>query len=82
MQIDAAALGGPETATSSVKSTGSGQPPATQKPVKALISVPRLDLEPLYADLKCAITDNWAQYKEAIGLFLLGMDMLMFALWA
>ena len=74
MQIDPAALGGLETTTTHPgKPPGPGQPPAAQKPVKALISVPRLDLEPLYADLKGAINDNWAQYKEATGLFLLGM---------
>lgn len=75
MQIDPAALGGPEAPpVLSGKHSGSASAaPGAQKPGKALISVPRLDLEPLYTDLKAAIKDNWALYKEAIGLFLLGM---------
>ncbi|KAL1953924.1 hypothetical protein VTO42DRAFT_2024 [Malbranchea cinnamomea] len=75
MQIDPAALAGPETASGSVaagKTSGTVSAPVFQKTTKALISVPRLDLEPFYSDLKAAIRENWAQYKEAVALFLLG----------
>jgi hypothetical protein len=39
-----------------------------------LISVPRLDLEHAYTDLKAAIGDKWSEYKESTALFLLGMS--------
>jgi hypothetical protein len=32
----------------------------------------RIDLEPLYTALKATIGENWAAYKEAISLFILG----------
>jgi transcriptional coactivator HFI1/ADA1 len=37
-----------------------------------LISVPRLDLEPIYTDLKAAIGEKWVEYKQSTALFLLG----------
>lgn len=33
----------------------------------------RIDLEPLYTNLKAAIGEHWGQYKEALSLFLLGV---------
>lgn len=74
MQIDPAALSRPDSASTSIPSTKSAVPttPATQKSTKPLISVPRLDLEPIYTELKAAIGDNWAEYKQSIALFLLG----------
>jgi transcriptional coactivator HFI1/ADA1 len=76
MQIDPAALGAPEAADHDpvppARPAAPGTPPVIQKTSKALISVPRLDLEPLYSDLKTAIGENWSQYKEATALFLLG----------
>jgi transcriptional coactivator HFI1/ADA1 len=75
MQIDPAALSRTDsasTATASSKTAAPG-PATTQKSTKALISVPRLDLEPIYTELKAAIGENWAEYKESTTLFLLGM---------
>ncbi|GKZ33252.1 transcriptional coactivator hfi1/ADA1 [Aspergillus brasiliensis] len=74
MQIDPAALSRTDSASTAVASSKSTVPnaPPTQKSTKALISVPRLDLEPIYTELKAAIGDNWADYKEATSLFLLG----------
>ena len=46
---------------------------ATQKATKAVNTVQRIDLEPLYTSLKAATGDHWADYKETIGLFVLGM---------
>ncbi|RAL05057.1 WD40 repeat-like protein [Aspergillus ibericus CBS 121593] len=72
--IDPAALSRTDSASTAItssKGTASSAPP-TQKSTKALISVPRLDLEPIYTELKAAIGDNWAEYKEATTLFLLG----------
>lgn len=75
MQIDPAALSrtdsasAPVSAAKPVASTTS----STQKSTKAFTSVPRLDLEPIYTELKAAIGDNWAEYKQSIALFLLGM---------
>jgi hypothetical protein len=73
MQIDPAALSRTDSASNPAKSaTQSAQ--TTVKSSRALISVPRLDLEHSYTDLKAAIGDKWAEYKEATALFLLGMS--------
>lgn len=72
MQIDPAALSRTESTSTSVATPKAPSGPANQKYTKALISVPRLDLEPIYTELKAAIGDNWAEYKESIALFLLG----------
>ncbi|KAL4998115.1 transcriptional regulator of RNA polII, SAGA, subunit-domain-containing protein [Aspergillus recurvatus] len=69
-QFDLTALSrAEEDSTSAVTSSKSSAP--TQKS-KALISVPRLDLGPSYLELKSRIGANWAEYKEATTLFLLG----------
>lgn len=75
MQIDPAALSRPDSASTAIASTkaAAASAPATQKSTKALISVPRLDLEPIYTELRAAIGDNWAEYKQSTGLFLLGV---------
>ncbi|KAL1846058.1 hypothetical protein Plec18167_008873 [Paecilomyces lecythidis] len=75
MQIDPAALSRTDstsTSTSAAKPAAATGSSTTQKSTKALISVPRLDLEPVYTELKAAIGDNWAEYKQATALFLLG----------
>ncbi|RMJ25235.1 transcriptional coactivator HFI1 ADA1 [Aspergillus sp. HF37] len=73
MQVDPAALSRPDSASAAIASSkAAASASANQKPTKALISVPRLDLEPIYTDLKAAIGDNWAEYKQSTGLFLLG----------
>lgn len=74
MQIDPAALSRTESTSTSVATPKAPSGPANQKYTKALISVPRLDLEPIYTELKAAIGDNWAEYKESTALFLLGMS--------
>ncbi|KAL8938822.1 MAG: hypothetical protein Q9211_003032 [Gyalolechia sp. 1 TL-2023] len=53
------------------KLNGPSQPFSTkaQKPTHA---AQRIDLEPLYTNLKAAIGDNWARYKDTISLFILG----------
>ncbi|MCJ1436916.1 transcriptional coactivator hfi1/ADA1 [Xylographa pallens] len=45
---------------------------ATQKAAKTATTVQRIDLEPLYANLKASIGDHWSEYKEAVSLFVLG----------
>ncbi|KAL5337857.1 transcriptional regulator of RNA polII, SAGA, subunit-domain-containing protein [Aspergillus crustosus] len=74
MQIDPAALSRTDSASAAISSSKNTVPsaPATQKSTKALISVPRLDLEHIYTELKAAIGDKWTAYKEATTLFLLG----------
>lgn len=75
MQIDPAALSRTDsasTSTSSAKPATATGASTTQKSTKALISVPRLDLEPVYTELKAAIGDSWAEYKQSTALFLLG----------
>ncbi|KAJ5101492.1 hypothetical protein NUU61_003714 [Penicillium alfredii] len=71
MQIDPAALSRTDAASNSVKSA-TPNASATIKASRALISIPRLDLEHAYTDLKAAIGDKWAEYKESTALFLLG----------
>lgn len=79
MQIDPAALSRTDSTSaataipSATKSAAPGTTPGPQKLTKALISVPRLDLEPIYTELKTAIGDNWAEYKQATTQFLLGL---------
>ncbi|KKK25597.1 hypothetical protein ARAM_005106 [Aspergillus rambellii] len=74
MQINPAELSRADSTSTAIASSKSTAPsaPSTQKSMKALISVPRLDLEPIYTELKAAIGDNWTEYKEATTLFLLG----------
>lgn len=80
MQVDPAALSRPDSASAAMASSkAAASASAAQKPTKALISVPRLDLEPIYTDLKAAIGDNWAEYKQSTGLFLLGTTSLPFS---
>lgn len=75
MQIDPAALSRTDSASNSAKSTAPNAS-STVKSSRALISVPRLDLEHAYTDLKAAIGDKWAEYKESTALFLLGMSFI------
>lgn len=72
MQIDPAALSRTDSASNPAKSAAQNTSSA-MKSSRALISVPRLDLEHAYTDLKAAIGDKWAEYKESTALFLLGM---------
>lgn len=44
-----------------------------------MTAAPRLDLEPLYTELKNAIGKNWADYKEATTLFLIGILAFLLA---
>lgn len=44
----------------------------SQKAVKTVSTAQRIDLEPYYTSLKAAVGENFAKYKEAICLFLLG----------
>ena len=75
MQIDPAALSRTDSASTAVSTSKAVASAAaiSQKSTKALISVPRLDLEPVYTELKAAIGDNWAEYKQSTTLFLLGI---------
>ncbi|KAJ5762508.1 uncharacterized protein N7511_005890 [Penicillium nucicola] len=69
MQIDPAAL----SRSDSANNKGVAPNGATSiKTSRALVSVPRLDLEHAYTDLKAAIGDKWSEYKESTALFLLG----------
>ena len=44
---------------------------ATQRHGKT--PVPRVDLEPVYTQLKGALGDQWVEYKAAVNAFVLGM---------
>ena len=44
--------------------------PITQRNGK--IPVPRVDLEPIYTQLKAALGDQWADYKAAVNNFVCG----------
>ncbi|KAB8263752.1 transcriptional regulator of RNA polII, SAGA, subunit-domain-containing protein [Aspergillus pseudonomiae] len=72
--IDPAALSRTESASTAITPSKNATPSTstTSKSTKALISVPRLDLEPIYTELKAAIGDSWPEYKEATTFFLLG----------
>ncbi|KAJ5823096.1 hypothetical protein N7447_005436 [Penicillium robsamsonii] len=70
MQIDPAALSRSDSVSNPKGAVPNGS--VSAKTSRALISVPRLELEHAYTDLKTAIGDKWAEYKEATALFLLG----------
>ncbi|KAL9575957.1 MAG: hypothetical protein Q9212_007523 [Teloschistes hypoglaucus] len=46
--------------------------PSSIKTQKTTNAAQRIDLEPLYTNLKVAIADHWGKYKDAISLFILG----------
>lgn len=46
--------------------------PSSTKAQKTTNAAQRIDLEPLYTNLKAAIGDHWGKYKDAISLFILG----------
>ncbi|PYH47733.1 TADA1 family protein [Aspergillus saccharolyticus JOP 1030-1] len=83
MQIDPATLSRSDSTSTAITSSKGSAPsaPALQKSTKALISVPRLDLEPVYTELKAAIGDQWAEYKEATALFLLEIALPLVQLY-
>ncbi|OOQ86563.1 transcriptional co-activator (Hfi1/Ada1) [Penicillium brasilianum] len=70
MQIDPAALS--RTDSSNPAKSAASNPSTTIKSSRTLPSVPRLDLEQSYTELKAAIGDKWAEYKESTAFFLLG----------
>ena len=45
-----------------------------QEATQTVNTAQRVDLEPLMTSLKRAIGDNWQKYREAVGLFMLGMS--------
>ncbi|KGO71587.1 Brefeldin A-sensitivity protein 4 [Penicillium italicum] len=68
--IDPAALSRSDSISNPKGAVPNGS--VSAKTSRALISVPRLELEHAYTDLKAAIGDKWAEYKESTALFLLG----------
>lgn len=76
--IDPAALSRSDSITAafpgslSLKQPNGISAPPSQKSVKTVSAAQRIDLEPYYTSLKAAIGENFAKYKEAICLFILG----------
>jgi hypothetical protein len=71
-----ATLARTDTATSGV-STLKATPAPTAKSSKSSQNYPRIDFEPLYAELKSLISDNWATYYDALTRFIRGMSLLI-----
>lgn len=46
---------------------------ASQQQKNGKVPVPRVDLEPIYTQLKAALGEQWGPYKEAINAFMLGV---------
>jgi len=68
-----ASLARSDTISSSVSATK-----PTSNPVKAAKTTqnyPRVDFEPLYADLKACIAHHWAIYHDALTRFMRGMSL-------
>ena len=65
----------PPTASSLASKSNVTSVTPVQKTAKPSNSIPRIDLEPLYTNLKAAITEHWAEYKQAISLFVLGTNL-------
>ena len=80
--IDPAALSRSDSISSAFPGTLSLKQPNVvsalplQKAIKTVNPAQRIDLEPYYASLKAAVGDNFAKYKEAISLFILGEPFL------
>lgn len=70
-----AALARSDTITS-IASTGKPAPGSAAKQTKATQSYPRIDLEPLYAELKSLIGHNWETYYDALTRFIRGRSPL------
>ena len=66
-----ATLARSDTVTSTVSNTKPSQASAI-KPSKTGQSYPRIDFEPLYAELKSLIADNWGTYYDALTRFIRG----------
>ena len=47
-------------------------PPLSITPKNGRLPVPRVDLEPIYLQLKAALGDGWNAYKDAVGKFVCG----------
>lgn len=73
----ATSLATPTLTTRTLTLSGTGQ-----KPAKASQIIPsRIDLEPLYAALKAAVTpEQWVIYKNTVSEFFCGMSILHFTL--
>lgn len=74
----APASGSTASKTVGGSNTGGGSSSSSKSGRGGLISVPRLDLEPVYTELKAAIGEHWAEYKQAVALFLLGMAIVFY----
>ena len=76
--IDPAALSRSDSISSAFPGTLSLKQPngvsalPSQKAIKTGNAAQRIDLEPYYTSLKAAIGENFAKYKEAICLLILG----------
>ena len=51
-------------------------PITTSRAAKTVNPAQRIDIEPLYTNMKSMIGDNWLRYKEAVTLFLFGQSVL------
>jgi hypothetical protein len=67
-----AALTRSDTVGSTV-STAKAASSSASKPSKTTQSYPRIDFEPLYAELKSLIAENWGTYYDALTRFVRGM---------
>ena len=82
--IDPAALSRSDSISSafpgtlSLKQPNGTSAPPSHKAIKTVNTAQRIDLEPYYTSLKAAIGENFAKYKEAICLFILGDYDLMY----
>lgn len=83
IDIDPAALAFPESvatanpASLSLSKTNGISAQPSLKTIKTVNTAQRIDLEPLYTNLKAAIGDNWGVYKDAFSHFTLGMGLLL-----
>ena len=79
--IDPAALSRSDSISSafpgalSIKQSNGISALPSQKANKIVNTTQRIDLEPYYTSLKAAVGENFAKYKEAISLFILGESL-------
>ena len=69
-----AALTRSDTISSSVSTAKPAAAASASKASKTTQSFPRIDFEPLYAELKSLVGDNWGTYHDAVARVLRGME--------
>ena len=67
----------PQTINPRASLSGISTAPAQKSNRPTVITAPRIDVEPIYTQLKSLIADNWQLYKQTVAEFVIGMLSLL-----